>query len=772
MAPKDVPSEPAGTSQTDTPVPIDQKKKVVPIAPAPPSIQYSFSVIVLKGGLSLIFAYPTSGVGQVVPLACVRLGENGEEGETPTHTLPQVGSLSATVAKLLTSNQIPASEKQLLLTSLSAVVPQLNRQVEEEPGPSKRCSSLREAPAASNGWNTALPPNMATLLQSMPGFASLPGSAAHTPALQRISSTYPQTTPPSSSVSSPFSRSVGNELANLSDLLRLAKCHTSTEGGNAHTGRSPTNPAPTSVNSPTAPYSSKDYDPQAFSQFARDLSSSVADPLNPTLDSKRKQKRVAQKFGQSHSCPVSPSPATSWAANVTSTRRPSGRLPSNAVGSLAALLNPPSSYYPPNPLAHLSTLPASVALVSHVPTTKSPPPAPAATAAATSAVIPPPSSSLAQQSRSTGSQTAPVDGLAFFEEMDWATLERGLLGAADSSGQRSVRTECPTSEGSCVTPSSSLQPAVEREHIPVPVTASNELDSHYPVPANRSAGESPALLHHHSNGHLHAGEIHTPTEVGNDQALDNPAPSSEMSSAPPSMSMDYNPQAFSQFARDLSETVVDPLHLPFDNSWDSLLSTILGDTGFMSSVLEDTHPPPVRGEGQPHLGSEAATQPLDPTAESAPSQSPTHHEMDSSLTTQHNREHSMNVDGNPAHSVSPTHLGEAATAPVERILHDLFSMTSPKGDGPSVLGTFPDIASTPQHGSSGTSPMFPQMASNQHNPDAHSSFASNENGISHQQVTISVCVCVIWYYLFMYVYCIVLLFTVCVYCVVVSFHFF
>ena len=748
LSSKDLPSLSAVPSQTGTLMQLDRKKKVVPIAPAPPSVQYSFSVIVLKGGLALIFAYPTSGVGQVVPLACVRLGENGEEGETPPHSLLQGGGLCATVAKLLASNQIPSSAKQLLLQSLSAVAPQLSQQVEERPGPSEGPSTSQDTANAS--WSTALPPNMTSLLQSMAGVPAPLGSEAqatapptHPPARHLGNASRLQTVPTSSS-GHPTS-SASTELTSFSDLLKLTQSHAPSKAGSTQVTRSQSSPTPSSEVSSGTPYTSMDYDPQAFSQFARDLSSSVVDPLKPTLESKGKQRRGGRKFGYSHSCPVSPSPATSWASGTLSTVRPTGRLPTNGAGTLAALLTPLACYSGPSPLAHLGTLPGNGPTEPVAVTSSTPASIPVIEGASGSSSQR--CSALPHQSGGTGPPTAPVDQLAFLEEMDWASLEQSLLSgttptATSSSEHSGSRQEWSTLEESCVPLSSGLQTATDSAPTAMLTADSSGRHTHYPVPVIRS-GEGPTSSRNHSNGHLQGGGVHSAlTEANSSQPVKmhtSPAPSADMSPGTSCASMDYN-QAFTHLP---SGSEVDPLNPCFDSSLDSLLSTILGDSGFMSSILEDTHATPTREEGQAHLDSELGIKPPHLTLTSAPSQNETHLASSYSLALQHNRDH--NMGSSPTHPVHSAHLTEAVTSPVDRMLHDILNMTSPKLDGPSAVGSSPSIGISPQQVSSGTFPMLPLMSSRphipdhpSHNPDSHSSSANNGSGNCHQQVTLDV----------------------------------
>ena len=720
---KDLPSLPAVTSQTSTLTQIDRKKKVVPIAPAPPSVQYNFSVIVLKGGLALIFAYPTSGVGQVVPLACVKLGEGGDEREPSAHSLLQGGNLSATVARLLASNQIPTSAKQLLLQSLSTVVPQLHQQVGERPGPSEKASSSQDA--TNVPWNAALSPDMANLLQSVSRDPAPLSTKPHTTA-------HP-TLPPAHHLQAMPATTSGNPT--LSDLLKLTQ---SLSSNSDQVVRTHSSPAPSTAMSRGMSSTSMDYDPQAFSQFARDLSRSMVDPLKPTLDSKGKQRR-GRKLGHSHSCPVSPSPATTWAPAAS---RPSGRLPTNGAGALAALLTPFASFPGPTPLAPLGALPTTSAPTNSATVASGLTSAPVTKGAHESSSHQP-NSTLQHQNGRAGPHLAPADRLAFLEEMDWATLERGLPSGTTTSGTTTGGTttsgtttsgehssssqERSTSHDSCVPPSHHSQATTDRQHTAVPTTGSHGQHIHYQIPVGGGGNEGPAPTSNHSNGHLQGNEIHTLTEANPARMHTSPTPNSNVSSNTSCASMDYSDHAFTPHPSTTS--AADSLNPPFDSSLDSLLSSLLGDSGFMSSILEDTHLPPAKREGQAHAE----------TLTSAPSLSQTNHLLSShSLTLQQNGEH--DAGSSPAHPVSPAHLMEAVTSPVDRMLHDILNMTSPRQEGTSA----PYLGISPVHGSNGTSPMLPLISSSHssnhssHNPGTHSGSADNENGSSHQQVTTSI----------------------------------
>ena len=711
---KDLSSLPAVTSQASTLTQIDRKKKVVPIAPAPPSVQYSFSVIVLKGGLALIFAYPTSGAGQVVPLACVKLGEGGEEREPSAHSLLQGGNLSATVARLLASNQIPTSAKHLLLQSLSAVVPQLHQQVGERPGPSEKASSSQDATDVS--WNATLTPDMATLLQSVSRDPAPLSTKPHT--------TAHQTLPPAHLLQAMPATTSGNPT--LSDLIKLTQSLSSTDASSDQVVRTHSSPTPSAAVSSSMPSTSMDYDPQAFSQFARDLSRSMVDPLKPTLDSKGKQRR-GRKLGHSHSCPVSPSPATSWAPTAS---RPSGRLPTNGAGALAALLTPLACFPGPTPLAPLGALPTTSAPTNSETVVGGLTSAPV-TKGANESNSHQPNSALQHQSARAGPHLAPADRLAFLEEMDWTTLEQSLLNGTTTttgSGEHSSSSqEQSTSHDSRVPPSCHSQAAMDREHTAVPTTGSHGQHVHYQIPVGGGGNEGPAPSGNHSNGHLQGNEIHTLTEGNPVRMRPSPTPNSNVSPDTLCASADYRDHAFAPHPSTTS--AADSLNPPFDSSLDSLLSSLLGDSGFMSSILEDNYLPPAKREGQ--ANAEALT--------SAPSLSQTNHLSSSHYPTlQQNGEH--DAGSSPAHPVSPAHLMEAVTSPVDRMLHDILNMTSPRQEGTSA----PYLGISPLHGSNGASPVLPLISSSHssnhssHNPGTHSSSADNENGSSQPQVTTSI----------------------------------
>ena len=361
---------------------INHKKKNVPIAPTP---QWNLSIIVLKGGNAMIVAYPTSGSGQIVPLGRIALGSSSQQAMSRSN-------LKDTVMKMLSTDQIPPSAKQLLLQSLLTLAPR-----SADDGSTQSPSSSLHLPLAT------------TLLQQLMRSDITGGGKPHAQPSDLTSTNCEVGDPHSSwngttSGSQPaglsksttigssldFEHIADNGLANLPELLQLIKTNPMVSNVQLLREMPPSNL--TSNSSSTE--DTLDYDAQAFSHFARRLSCSSMDPLNPTIHhshnkgkyNRREAKRTHQR---SPSCPVSP----------LATRK-------------LSIQNPPVFTLPPSPA--LSS-PVSCDLTS-LPWSVGPPPH-------TSSVLanPPPSGREELPTQGSAVEQFTLDG--FLEEMDWSNLD-------------------------------------------------------------------------------------------------------------------------------------------------------------------------------------------------------------------------------------------------------------------------------------------------------------------------------------------------------------
>ena len=359
---------------------INQKKRNVPIAPTP---QWNLSIIVLKGGNAMIVAYPTSGSGQIVPLGRIALGSSSQQAMSQS-------SLKDTVMKMLSTDQIPPSAKQLLLQSLLTLAPH-----SAEDSSTQSPSSSLHLPLATG------------LLQQLMRSDVTGGGRPH-PQSCDLTSTNCEVGDPHSlwngttSGSQPagLSTTIGSSLdfkhiadsglANLPELLQLIKTNPMVSNMQLLREMPPSNLTSDS----SSRDDTLDYDAQAFSHFARRLSCSSMDPLNPTIHqshnkgkyNRREAKRTHQR---SPSCPVSP----------LATRK-------------LSIQNPPVFTLPPSPALSspvsydLTSLPWSIGPPPHI----------------SSVLTNPPPGGREEPSRqgSTVEQFT-LDG--FLEEMDWSNLD-------------------------------------------------------------------------------------------------------------------------------------------------------------------------------------------------------------------------------------------------------------------------------------------------------------------------------------------------------------